>query len=196
MVLPDITRFAAPERDLIARIRNGDDKAFSGLVEMYKDRIHQFILCILGPDREAEDLVQEVFIQIYRSLPAFRGSSSFSTWAYAIARNVCRHQLRKRGRDNIFTAGDESEALYSIPESGPTQELAMETEETKALVRSGIDALSPIHRSVIFLSCWEKLSYAEMAEALGIPVGTVRSRLHNALAALAERLKTVLAEDN
>ena len=195
MNYPDKAALVLLENGLIERFKGGDQSAFAGLVELYKDRIHQFILCILGPDRESEDIAQEAFIQIYRSLPSFRGGSSFSTWAYAVTRNVCRHRLRTRvsGADALKEA--EEEARRIIPGHGPAMELALETEETKALVRAQIAALSPVHQAVLFLSCWEKLSYAEMAEILEVPVGTVRSRLHNALSALSGRLKTALAEE-
>lgn len=192
MELTDKNSLAELENGLVARFKGGDDAAFAGLADLYKDRIHQFILCVLGPDREAEDIAQEAFLQIYRSLPAFRGDSAFGTWAYAVTRNVCRRRLRERGREAAFLY--EGEAPADLPEAGPSHELALESAETRELVRREIAALSPLHRSVIFLSCWERLSYAEMAEALDIPVGTVRSRLHNALAALGARLNKVFTE--
>jgi len=192
----DRKSLAALENDLVERFKNGEDGSFAGLAELYKDRIHQFVICVLGPDRETEDIAQEAFIQIYRSLNSFRGGSSFSTWAYAVTRNVCRRHLRDRGREAGFPGEEEEDgAPYEVPESGHSPEPALESEETRALVRAEIEALSPIHRSVIFLSCWERKSYEEMAQILDIPVGTVRSRLHNALAALSRRLKTVLAEE-
>ncbi|OGR64416.1 MAG: hypothetical protein A2X31_03735 [Elusimicrobia bacterium GWB2_63_22] len=194
MEYTDKNGLAGLEKALVARFQGGDTAAFSGLADLYKDRLHQFILCLLGPDREAEDIAQEAFVQIYKSLPSFRGTSGFGTWAYAVTRNVCRRRLRERGRDAVLFTEERETAADDVPQSGPTQELALESAETRALIRAEIAALSPVHRSVIFLSCWERLSYAEMAEALEIPVGTVRSRLHNALAALAARLK-VLAEE-
>ena len=171
----------------------GGNADFAVLVDQYKDRIHQFVLCILGPDREAEDITQEVFVQIYTSLKSFRRDSSFSTWAYAVARNVCRRRLRSRGREPLlFSADTDDSTVYEIPDGAPAHEIVLENEETQKAVRDAVDALSPIHRTVIFLSCWERLSYAEISVALDIPVGTVRSRLHNAVAALAQRLRPAL----
>ena len=180
------------ENGLVLRFIEGDADAFVRLAELYKDRIHQFILCILGPDREAEDIAQDVFIQIYNSLPGFRRESSFATWVYALTRNVCRRKLRDRGRgaDLFREKGDESG--YQLPDTAPSSEADFEREETGRAVRAAVDGLSPLHRSVIFLSCWEHLSYAEISAALDIPVGTVRSRIHNAMAALAQKLKPVL----
>ena len=154
-----------------------------------------FIICILGPDREAEDIAQDVFIQIYKSLGSFRCESAFSTWAYSLTRNVCLRKLRERGREAGLFGGMDDESGYEPAESAPSPEKIFENAEKAAIVRGAVNGLSPLHRAVIFLSCWEHLSYQEIADALGIPIGTVRSRIHNALAALSARLITVLAEE-
>ncbi|MBU2573796.1 MAG: sigma-70 family RNA polymerase sigma factor [Elusimicrobia bacterium] len=186
----------APENAIIGRFMNGSESAFAELVDLYKDRIHQFIICVLGPDREAEDLAQEVFIQIYRSLRTFKRESSFSTWAYAVTRNVCRHRLRARGREmRLFSGGEESGDLLKAAAAVPGPGSSLETKETKAVIRAAVEALPPIHRAVLFLNCWERLSYEEISRVLDIPVGTVRSRLHNAMAALAGIIKPVLGPE-
>ncbi|MDO8805560.1 MAG: RNA polymerase sigma factor [Elusimicrobiota bacterium] len=192
---PDRKELIELENSLISRFIGGDAEAFAGLVDIYKDRVHQFILCILGPDREAEDIAQEVFIQIYKSLGAFRRESSFGTWAYSLTRNVCRRRLRDRGREAGLFSGDDGESGGEPRDAAPSVEIKFENEETGKIIRAAVDGLSPLHRSVIFLSCWEHLSYKEIAAALDIPIGTVRSRIHNALAALSTRLKPVLAEE-
>ena len=183
------------ENTLISRFTGGDAEAFAGLVELYKDRVHQFIICILGPDREAEDIAQEVFIQIYISLGNFRCEAAFSTWAYSLTRNVCRRRLRDRGRAADLFGGAGDEAGHELRDMAPSIEIKLENEETGKTIRAAVAGLSPLHRSVIFLSCWEHFSYAEIAEALDIPVGTVRSRIHNAMAALAQKLEPVLNPD-
>lgn len=188
MEYPDRQKSESRENAAIGRFRNGETAAFAELAELYKDRIHRFIACILGPDREAEDIAQEAFVQMYRSLGSFKGGSSFGTWAYAVTRNVCRRRLRARGRETPLFDREEEGPRREPPDPAPSQDAALESAETKALVRSAVDGLPPIHRAVIFLSCWEGLSYAEIAEALEIPVGTVRSRLHNAMLALERRL--------
>lgn len=192
MDYPDKDERTKLENGLISRFQAGDADAFAGLVDLYKDRIHQFIVCILGPDRESEDIAQEVFIQIYKSLRNFRRESAFSTWAYSLTRNVCRRRLRDRGRDSgLFSAEEEDGGL---PDRGPSIETVFEREEDGRRVRAAMDGLSPLHRSALFLSCWERLSYEEIAAALEIPVGTVRSRIHNAMAALALKLDPVRGE--
>jgi len=192
MDYPDKNALAALEKGLIERFMSGEADAFAGLAELYKDRIHQFILCILGPDRESEDIAQEAFVQIYRSLRSFRGECAFSTWAYSITRNVCRRRLRGRGREAGLFGGLDSKDGCDLPDRAPSMEINLENEETGKLVRAAVDRLSPLHRAVIFLSCWERMPYEEISRALDIPVGTVRSRIHNAMAALARGLKPVL----
>lgn len=176
------------ENELVSRFLGGEADAFARLAELYKDRVHQFILCILGPDRESEDIAQEVFVQIYKSLGSFRRESSFGTWAYSLTRNVCRRRLRDRGREAGLFA-ETGEHGGEPPDTAPSVETLLEHEENEKAVRAAVAGLSPLHRSVLFLSCWERLSYEEIAAALDIPVGTVRSRIHNAMAALARKLK-------
>ncbi|MDQ7774328.1 MAG: sigma-70 family RNA polymerase sigma factor [Elusimicrobiales bacterium] len=196
-ILPmDKSRARSRENDLARLAGTGDLRAFSELVEIFKDRLHQFILCIIGPDRETEDLTQEAFIRIYKALPSFRGDCAFSTWAYAVTRNVCRGALRKRGREGDILEDAGEERLARVPDRAPLPGELLGKRETAAIVRAEIEELSPIHRAVLFLNCWEKLSYEEMAQALDIPLGTVRSRLHNALAALSARLRKALPEEN
>lgn len=187
MEYPDKKDLAVLENQLVSLFLGGDLDSFARLVDLYKDRVHQFILCILGPDRDAEDIAQEVFIQIYNSLPNFRREAAFSTWVYSLTRNVCRRRLRDRGRDSgLFVEKEEDREL---PDKASSVETAFEREEDGQRVRAAVYGLSPLHRSVLFLSCWERLSYEEIAAALDIPVGTVRSRIHNAMAALAKKLK-------
>lgn len=192
MDYPDKDERTKLENGLISRFQAGDTDSFAGLVDLYKDRIHQFVICILGPDRESEDIAQEVFIQLYKSLRNFRRESAFSTWAYSLTRNVCRRRLRDRGRESGLFAGEEEDR--ELPDRAPSIETVFEREEDGRRVCAAIKGLSPLHRSVLFLSCWERLSYEEIAAALGVPVGTVRSRIHNAMAALALKLDPARGE--
>lgn len=183
------------ENALISHFLGGEADAFAGLVELYKERVHQFIICILGPDRESEDIAQEVFIQIYKSLGGFRRESAFSTWAYSLTRNVCLRHLRDRGREAGLFSRIDDDGGHELPDTAPSVEAVFESAESGEAVRAAVGGLSPQHRSVIFLSCWEHFSYEEIAAALDIPVGTVRSRIHNAMAALAIRLKPAATPD-
>ncbi|HBB67264.1 MAG TPA: hypothetical protein DCZ93_08180 [Elusimicrobia bacterium] len=194
MEYPDKKDLAVLENKLVSLFLGGDLDSFARLVDLYKDRVHQFIICILGPDRDAEDLAQEVFIQIHNTLPGFRREAAFSTWVYSLTRNVCRRRLRDRGREAGLFAETGGDGGYELPDKGPSVEASFESAEDGRRVRDAVAGLSPLHRSVIFLSCWERLSYEEIAAALGIPVGTVRSRIHNAMAALAQKLDPARGE--
>lgn len=190
---PDSGRGAAPpaaltDEALVRRVASGDEPAFAELAARYERRLAQFVRWWLDVhDDMTEDVVQEVLLQLHRSAPRFGGQSSFRTWLYALARNVCRHQCRKLRRQPA-RMGESEEYLREIPDArlGPLEALAHD--EAIRAVRRAVDALPAAHRLVLMLRDWEELSYAEIADVLGIPVGTVRSRLHNARALLADRL--------
>ena len=176
---------ARRDKDAVGRFLMGDEAAFVVLVDAYKDSVHQFVRSLLGAG-EAEDQTQEVFIQVFQSLRSFREDSSFSTWLYCLARNVCRHCLRALGAAKRGPT-EEIEPL-DLPDGEPSPLARLEAEEMRALVRAAVDDLPPAHRAVIVLSHWERLRYEEISEVLEIPEGTVKSRVHNAVAALTKNL--------
>ncbi len=173
------------DKEAVARFLAGDETAFAVLVDAHKDNVHQFVRSILGAG-EAEDQAQEVFMQVFRSLRSFRGDASFSTWLYCLARNVCRHRLRALGAAKRGST-EEIDSL-ELPDGEPTSFARLEAEETRALVRAAVDELPPGHRAVIVLSHWEGLRYEDISKVLEIPEGTVKSRVHNAVAALTKAL--------
>jgi RNA polymerase sigma-70 factor (ECF subfamily) len=166
---------------------SGNDAAFATLIDRHKDRLYRFVRFVLvTPHADAEDLTQEIFIEAYRALPSFERRSSFRTWLYAIARNVTRHHRRRPVWDG--PAADDDEALIGVPDGRPDPLAALEHKRVQRAVRAAINTLSPHHRAAIFMREIDGLSYHEIAEALHVPVGTVRSRLHNARALLVHRL--------
>lgn len=173
---------------LTARAAQGDEGAFGALVARHQDRLLGFLRFTLRCDlTEAEDAAQETFIQAHRALPSFQGRSSFRTWLFGVAKNVSRHRESSRGGWGNDARVME-EALLDLPDRQPDPLAQIEQQRLQSAVRDAIDSLSPFHRSVIFLRDIDGLSYDDIAEALGVPVGTVRSRLHNARTRLAERL--------
>jgi RNA polymerase sigma-70 factor (ECF subfamily) len=185
------------DREALERIKGGEREAFRAIVERYQDPLHQFVRSFLGGPRDAEDLTQEVFIQAFRSLGKFRGDSKFSTWLYSIARFVCLHEIRRRKGAKTEPADPQSEAFASLPEPSESHQTRLEREERSARLREAVDSLSQAHRPVIVLAFWENMSYPEIASVLDIPVGTVKSRAHNAIAALLKKVGPLLepAED-
>lgn len=174
---------------LIARAREGDTAAFRELFVLHRHTVTRIVHRMLGPSPEVEDVVQEVFLNVYRSLHAFRGDSKFSTWLHRLCTNVTRMHLR-RGRSRPRFADVE------VPEAPPRDaapdgplEQVERAERVRALYRL-LDRLSEKKREVLVLHDLDGVSAKEIAELVGIPVLTVRTRLFYArkelYAALAE----------
>lgn len=168
---------------LVTLFQRGDEDAFDELVERHRKRIYS-LACRLASPAEAEDLSQEIFIAAYKALPAFRGDSRFSTWLYRIAVHVCSHHLRKRRLD--VTDLDEQEADWHRDHD--PERTAMSS-ELQTQVRDAIENLPYKLRVVVVLRDLHGLSYEEIAQIAGIPIGTVRSRLHYATQKLEAALR-------
>lgn len=180
---------AEPTDEALARrFSDGDVAAFDLLVLRHRDAVYRFVRSRLGPQRtEAEDVTQDALVEVYRNLHRFEGRSRLRSWILGVAANVCRSRRRSR----IFGPHREppdDEMLRELPDCSAGQEEALARSELQAAVKQAIDGLGPEHRCVVTLRDMEGLSYQEIADALQIPVGTVRSRLHNARALLAQRL--------
>ncbi|MBI4370761.1 MAG: sigma-70 family RNA polymerase sigma factor [Elusimicrobia bacterium] len=186
---PEAKARAERDQQAIARLLAGDPAAFAELVERHKDAVRVFAGSFACAAEDADDLAQEVFVEVHRSLPRFRGEAAFGTWLYSVARNVCLHRLRARRTLRRRPLEKETLEWLDIPDGRPSPEASAETEESRALVREALETLPPGQRAVLVLSHWEGLPYAEIARALAIPMGTVKSRAHNAVVALAERLQ-------
>ena len=167
---------------LVACFQRGDEDAFDELVERHRRRIYSLV-CRLASPGEADDLAQEVFIAAYKALPGFRGDSRFSTWLYRIAVHVCSHHLRKRRLDTVDL--DEG---YTDSQREHDPEWSVMSSELQGRVRHAIEELPYKLRLVVVLRDLQGLSYEEIAQVVGCPIGTVRSRLHYA----TQRLATVL----
>jgi RNA polymerase sigma-70 factor (ECF subfamily) len=181
---------------LVEQSRRGDVAAFENLARLYKDKIHSYICRMAGHPSEAEDLTQEVFVRAFQSVAKFRGASSFQTWLYRIATNICVDALRRRKREERHAYSldepvttDDREMDREVPDTGPRPDAALETTELQAEVHRVIAGLSDKLRAVIVLFDLQGLSYEEIAETVGCPVGTVKSRLFNARMQLRDRLK-------
>jgi RNA polymerase sigma-70 factor, ECF subfamily len=168
---------------LVSRFQRGDENAFDELVERHRRRVYSLVSRLASP-AEADDLAQDVFIAAYKTLPAFRGESAFSTWLYRICVHVCSHHLRKRRLDT--TGLDEQQA---DDERGHDPEQYAIATELQRRVRDAIGALPYKLRLVVVLRDLQGLSYEEIAQVVGCPIGTVRSRLHYATQKLETSLK-------
>ena len=171
------------DSQLVTRFQRGDEAAFDELVERHRRRIYSLI-CRLASPAEADDLAQDVFIAAYKALSNFRGDSAFSTWMYRIAVHVCSHHLRKRRLDTA----ELDEQQQDSERSHDPERSAIST-ELQERVREAIAQLPYKLRLVIVLRDLQGLNYEEIAQVVGCPIGTVRSRLHYATSRLAAALQ-------
>ena len=176
---------ARTETTLVEQCLQGDGAAFSRLVALHEAMVVTLALRLLGEREEARDLAQDVFLQVYRTLGGFRGRSSLKTWIYRITVNQCRNRQRwwrRRRRDRALSL----EQLKPSLEAGladpaqPEPFERLERRETAARVQAALLRLSFDHRSILVLREVEDLSCQEIAATLGLPEGTVKSRLARA----------------
>ena len=182
---------------LVERVQRGDKKAFELLVIKYQRKIMRLLSRIIRDPVEVEDVAQEAFIKAYRALPQFRGESAFYTWLYRIAVNTAKNHLVASKRRPTGSATYESEDGETFDQTDNlsdinTPEAAFASREIAETVNQAIDALPEELRTAIVLREIEGLSYDEIAEAMGCPIGTVRSRIFRAREAIAGRLRPVL----
>ena len=173
---------SADDNRLITECREGNTAAFGELVWRYQDRLFNTVVRLVDNAEDARDVVQEAFLHAYQSLHSFKGDSLFFTWLYRIAVNTAISMKRKqRPVLRIHVTGDEKTAL-DPPDPAETNRPghAMEMAEEERKVHSALSKVSSEHRAVLVMKDMEGMKYEEMAEVLGVPVGTIRSRLHRA----------------
>jgi RNA polymerase sigma-70 factor, ECF subfamily len=173
---------AADDNRLIADCRDGNTAAFGELVSRYQDRLFNSVLRLSDNAEDARDVVQEAFLHAYQSLHSFKGDALFFTWLYRIAVNTAISMKRKkRVVLRIQPVGDESNAIDPHDPSETNRPgHAIEMAEEERRVHEALAKLSAEHRSVLVMKDMDGMKYEEMAEILGVPVGTIRSRLHRA----------------
>jgi RNA polymerase sigma-70 factor (ECF subfamily) len=198
----DPVRINAPDADapLIARVKQGDTKAFEMLVVKYQRRIERLIGRMVRDVDLVPDIAQETFIRAYRAIPQFRGDSAFYTWLYRIAVNTAKKALMELKRDPLVSESarasreddDETSRVENELTDGETPEAVLASKQIAAAVNFAIEALSDDLRQAITLREIEGLSYEEIADLMNCPIGTVRSRIFRAREAIALRLRPLL----
>lgn len=182
-------RLAVTTDELIRRYQAGQDDLFDALFERYKDYVYRVAFSLLQHTEEAEEAVQETFLDVLRALPRYHvgGPARFETWLYRVTVNRCK--MRWRRRDPPLDDWDETaECLAEIPDppDGP-EEMAQQAED-KSMIWRAVGRLGEIYREVIVLRYGHNLAYQEIAEMLEVSVGTVKSRLNAAHRRLQETL--------
>lgn len=189
---------AADERRLVDRARAGDPQAFGELVLAHQAFVYNLALRALADAEEAQDVAQEAFLRAWRGLPAFRGAAGFRTWLYRIVMNLCYNrapQLKQALAALSIDADDDVEQPLRGPSIGerlasdtPSPETELEDHELRVLLHLSIDRLPPTYRLLTLMRYSQNLSYEEIAEATGMPLGTVKTGLFRAHARLREAL--------
>ncbi len=191
---------ASQERDLLASCRAGNPAAFARLVRVHEGMVFNLAARLLGDPEEARDVAQEVFLQVYRKLGRFEARSSLKTWIYRIAVNQCHNRRRfwhrrRRDREEALDEGHlAAEALAPREAVGPSPFEEARRQERAGRVQAALLRLSFDQRSVLVLREVEGLTCGEVAHALGIPEGTVKSRLARAREAMRLRLRGLVEE--
>ena len=188
---------APADADVVQRARAGDHAAFQVLVERYQARAFRLALRVLRDEEQAKDAVQDAFLKVYGSLHRFEGRSGFYTWLYRIVMNLCLDRKRRDRSDREVEWNDEvagsSAPAAGAPgvtgSAGASPDQAAERAELRTLMSAAIESLPEDARRTIELREIDGLSYKEIAAALGIPKGTVMSRLHYARRRLQEALR-------
>ena len=181
---------------LVERALDNDLAAFEQLVARYQTKIVAYATRMLNDQEEGEDVAQEVFVKAYRSLESFRGASSFSTWLYRIATNLCIDRVRKRKRSpqQAYSLDEpldkeEEHGGRDLPDLSAEPSRNVEREELRLQVRAKLAEMPEKLRAVLLMCDIQGMAYEDIARSLECPVGTVKSRLFHARADLARRLR-------
>src|SRR5690554_233875 len=186
------------DQQLVERVQQGDKRAFDLLVLKYQHKILALVTRFVHDGHEAQDVAQEAFIKAYRALPGFRGDSAFYTWLYRIAINTAKNYMVARGRRPPTTDVDVDEAEFVESDTslediaGPEQNIARD--ELKRVIDKAIEDLPEDLRTAFTLREFGGLSYEEITEVMGCPVGTVRSRIFRAREAIDARIRPLLED--
>lgn len=177
------------DEELVEACLAGEESAFDVLVGRWEKRIRGAIYRLVGSDEEARDLCQEAFLKAYKSLRSFKREARFSSWLYQIALNLCRDRMRRRRGKTMVSLDELEEGGAAMPVAGPTALDLLQERDTKRLVRGAIEALPDEQREVIILKEYQGLTFLEIAQALDVPISTVKTRLYRGLDQLRSRLE-------
>jgi RNA polymerase sigma-70 factor (ECF subfamily) len=181
---------AAPQEidPLIERCLKGDQRAWDEIVRLYWRKVFNVAYKFVGRQDEAEDLTQDIFLKLFKSLKTFDRRANFSTWLISVSRNLCIDHYRSVRREHEVVTHDVDVVSLARPSALDSPQVALERRDRVALLRAALDKLAPSLRTAVMLRDIQELSYQEIAEKLGVPEGTVKSRINRGRTELARQI--------
>lgn len=185
---------------LFEQHRTGDLNAMRSLIQRHQPELLRFLTRLMGDPAAADDVFQEAFLQAHLSSDTFDPTRRFRPWLFTIAANKARDYLRKKGRRRTLELsasvdgsddGSSGSFVDLMEVNVPAPSDGMEAAETSAMVQRALDRVPPLLREILLLAYFQRLSYVQVSDELGIPLGTVKSRLHAAVASFAKQWKEV-----
>lgn len=183
--------FVYTDEQLIARFQSGDERAYIELVNRYRDRLMNFVFQFVGDMEQAEDVVQDTMLKLYEKKHYYKEIAKFSTWIYTIARNLANTELRKRKRrkTTLLSQMTRDEREYELPAIQPETGQEVQSEFAEKRIQAAINELPEHFKTVIILRDIQELSYDDISSIVGVPLGTVKSRINRARLQLQADLK-------
>ena len=178
-----------PIEDTIQRAAEGDQAAWDTIVSTYWRKVFNVAYRFVGSYDEAEDLAQDIFLKVFRSLSTFDRRANFQTWLISVSRNFCIDRYRSGRRDRQVFAREVDASTVQAEAPGPAADARVERQDRIALLREALKALSPTLRTAVLLRDIHELSYQEIAQQLGVAEGTVKSRINRGRAELARQIE-------
>jgi len=179
------------DEQLIARFQGGDEQAYIELVNRYRNKLLNFVYRYIGDFEISEDIVQDTMVKLYQKKHYYKEIAKFSTWLYTIAKNLARTELRKKKQRRVtfLSQMTRDEKPYDIPSDQPGIDQEIQSDITNKIIRKAIDELSEKFKTVIVLRDIQELPYEEISSIVGVPIGTVKSRINRARLQLQVELK-------
>ena len=183
--------FVYTDEQLISRFQTGDEQAYVELVNRYRDCLMNFVFQFLGDMEQSEDVVQDTMLKLFEKKHYYREIAKFSTWIYTIARNLANTELRKRKRRKVTVLSQmtRDEREYELPAIQPETGQEVQNEYAAKQIQVAIHALPEHFKTVIILRDIQELSYDDISSIVGVPLGTVKSRINRARLQLQADLK-------
>jgi RNA polymerase sigma-70 factor (ECF subfamily) len=175
------------DEQLVEAFQNGDASAFDALLSRWDPKIRGAIYRLVGPHEDVRDLCQETFLKAYRGLGGFKKEARFSSWLYQIAVNVCRDRQRRRRGRTLVSLDELDGSELGLPAASALD--VVEGRDLSRLVAAAVEALPAEQREVIVLKEYQGLTFLEIADALDLPISTVKTRLYRGLGQLRQRLE-------